>query len=416
MDSLAEGVAAWLAESSRRDQDAIAHRQLPFETAEYRQRHERLRRAMAAAEIDLLLLSRPESMCWLTGYSARWYRHNGPAEWPGLATTAVRVDSDELIHFDFADERSLLAVTSVCDDVRIYPREELDWCLPFLLAELTAKGWLRGVVGRERHSPVPDQETANAVESALREHDCPVVDGGPVIDGVTHIKSSAEMALIDEAMRIADVGVRALIDAMAPGVTELELWAEMMRAMIMAGGEPSAIHEKVTSGPVRPPHAWSGRRPLQMGDMVNIDPCGVRDRYHANLARSIFLGEPPQVIVDLARRQGEAFAVFCEAAVDGALVDDVGETMRSYYKDAGIWDLRYWPGGYELGIAFPPDWVGPWLFDFTTTQPGKAFQAGMVTNIEGSFAGVAMIDTVIYERDGARLLSSIPRELLVVAP
>ena len=51
-----------------------------FEAAEYAVRLDRLRRAMSEAGVDVVLLSRPESMCWLHGYTARWYRHGGPPE------------------------------------------------------------------------------------------------------------------------------------------------------------------------------------------------------------------------------------------------------------------------------------------------------------------------------------------------
>jgi hypothetical protein len=74
--------------------------------------------------------------------------------------------------------------------------------------------------------------------------------------------------------------------------------------------------------------------------------------------------------------------------------------------------LPSWCGGYDLGLAFPPDWVGPWKFDFDEAAPGKVFEAGMVTNLECLF-GTLLVDTIIYADDGNRVLSTVPRELLV---
>jgi Xaa-Pro aminopeptidase len=130
-----------------------------FDRAEYAGRLHRLRQAMSEAGVDVVFLSRPESMCWLHGYTARWYRHGGAPEWPALTTSVVRADRDEVLHFDFGGEEELLLATSVCRDVRIYPGEAVADVLAFLVRELTSAGWLEGLVGRERRGVPPDQRT-----------------------------------------------------------------------------------------------------------------------------------------------------------------------------------------------------------------------------------------------------------------
>ena len=134
----------------------LAEARPAFEPDEYAGRLNRLRRAMSEAGVDVVLLSRPESKCWLHGYTARWYRHGGPPEWPALATSVVRADRDEIIHFDFGGEEELLAATSVRRDVRIYPGEAAEGALAFLVRELTSAGWLHGLAGRERRGLPPD--------------------------------------------------------------------------------------------------------------------------------------------------------------------------------------------------------------------------------------------------------------------
>ena len=53
---------------------------------------------MSEAGVDVVLVSRVESMCWLHGYTARWYRHAGPPEWPAQTTSVGDFPS-------FADQR-----------------------------------------------------------------------------------------------------------------------------------------------------------------------------------------------------------------------------------------------------------------------------------------------------------------------
>jgi Xaa-Pro dipeptidase len=410
-DFLAD-LRSYFSSEDRAREAELADARPAFAHAEYADRLDRLRWAMGAAGVDVVLMSRPESMCWLHGYTARWYRHAGPPEWPALATSVVRADRDEVIHFDFGGEEELLAATSVCRDVRIYPSEAVDGALAFLVRELASAGWLDGRVGRERRGLPPDQHTGEAIEAALVAAGATIEDATDLVDGLLHLKSPAEVERIEAAGRVLDIGLSAAVAVIAPGVTELEVWGEMMLAMAKAGGQPAALHELVASGPVFLPHAISGKRAIRQDEIVYLDPCGVVDRYHANAARAVWVGEPPDALVELYRRAAGGFDIFCDQARPGRGLDDVGKAMKAWSEDAGISQLPSWCGGYDLGLAFPPDWVGPWKFDFADPVPGKAFEAGMVTNLECLF-GTLLVDTIIYADGGNRALSTIPRELLV---
>jgi hypothetical protein len=81
--------------------------------------------------------------------------------------------------------------------------------------------------------------------------------------------------------------------------------------------------------------------------------------------------------------------------------------MKAWQQDSGISQVPSWCGGYDLGLAFPPDWVGPWKFDLGEAEPGKVFEAGMVTNLECLF-GTLLVDTITYA-PGARPPAPAPR-------
>ena len=116
------------------------------------------------------------------------------------------------------------------------------------------------------------------------------------------VKSPLERAAMREAAAIADAGMRAARDALAPGVTELEVYGEMVRALARAGGENTAITQPVLFGTkTNAAHALSTRRVLQPGEPVMIDLSGVRHRYHVNLARMFHLGEPEPDVADVRR-------------------------------------------------------------------------------------------------------------------
>ena len=68
----------------------------PVPRAEYRQRAARTQGAMSERGIDLLFVTSPPNLTWLTGYDSIWYRRTIPT---GLV---IRVDGEETLFFDSA--------------------------------------------------------------------------------------------------------------------------------------------------------------------------------------------------------------------------------------------------------------------------------------------------------------------------
>jgi hypothetical protein len=118
-------------------------------------------------------------------------------------------------------------------------------------------------------------------------------------------------------------------------------------------------------------------------------------------------------MIELHHLSAGSYAILEEEAKAGSSIPDVCRALRSYYEEVGIWDQRAWVGGYELGIAFPPDWVGEFLWTVEEETEG-VFLENEVTNFE-SILNTVLIDTFVYEKDGARKLSNIAPELIVIS-
>jgi Xaa-Pro dipeptidase len=394
--------------------ELIASREpdLAFAPSEYAERLSRLRSAMEAAKLDTLIVSAPDAMCWLHGYQARWYKAHSCTAWPPFHCTVVHADHDRLVHFDMERHRYLLARNSVAQDLRLKSVNTVEEWLDFFLGELDAEGWLKGTVGIEKWSAVPNRATSEIIESALKGRGSEVVDASLVTRSVRRVKSPAEIEHVRRAASICDAGLRALQAAIAPGVTELEARQAMMDAMIGAGGEPAALEENVWVGIEHLVHSLSSRRPIAAGDILGTDPCGVFNRYHANACRVLSVGEPEGVAVELMALLAEGNELYATSAKAGTRIADVQATLRAFYQDAGLWEHRGWLGGYELGISFPPDWVGEWMFSVDGEDSEDVFEDGLVTNYE-SRAGLALIDTFVIGSNGAERLSTVPREILI---
>jgi Xaa-Pro aminopeptidase len=385
---------------------------LAFTPDEYADRLQRVRTSMDHAGLDVLLVSAPDAMCWLHGFQSRWYKSHGTTAWPPFQCTAVHVDHDRMLQFDMERHRLLIPRTSVVGDLRLKGATSVEDWLDFFLGELTAEGWIGGRVGIEKWSSVPNRATSEILEDALTERGCTVVDGSQVIRRLRRLKSEAELAVIRRAAQVCDAGLRALQGALTPGMTELEGWEVLVRAMVAAGGEPAALQENVWAGTSPLIHALSSRRRLEPRDLVCADPCGVVSRYHANAARTFSLGEPEPAAVELMACLAGGAELFEHSIGPGVAVADVQRTLREYYRESGVWERRGWLGGYELGIAFPPDWVGEWMFGVDDVDSEDMFEPGLVTNYE-SIASLVLIDTFVVEASGVTRLSTVPREILI---
>jgi Xaa-Pro aminopeptidase len=395
-------------------------REPSFPPEEYAMRVDRIRAAMTEAGVQTLFLSAPDSICYADGYRSEWYQGQSPIN-PGFypsSGVAINVDATTPVHYDDEDERILARITTVGAELVTPPHDVL---MERIVEDLKRRGWLDGTVGLEMWSGRPPRGYSEMFQAALEADGTHVVDATSIVRRVRRLKSPAEIEHIREAQRIADIGMRAAIEHMGPGVTELDVYGELTYAMAKAGGEPAAITLPVVSGGKSAcVHGLSSRRRIQPGDVVNIDVSGVYHRYHANMARTCSIGEPSAAVAERCRKVSGAVDVVTSTIEPGLPVRSLLDALVSYYKEEGILEELWWVGGYELGISLPPDWVGGWFFDTWTDPRDDAFDPGLVTNFEGNFylpelAGLSMqINTLVFTDDRAEMIHGVPPDLVVV--
>ncbi|MEE9597040.1 MAG: Xaa-Pro peptidase family protein [Acidiferrobacterales bacterium] len=396
-------------------------KELAFSLAEYGERLMRIRQRMAKDDIDLLWLMAPESLYYLSGYTCEWYQAQSPKQWPATSGIAVHADHDKFILFDTPSEAIMCRFMTCAEDIRIFPMDSRRDGVAFIIDELRAEGWLKGMVAMEFHSYRPNPAISARFRAAFSEADCSVTDGSDVLREARWRKSPQEIVYIEKAAEIADVGLEAARNALRPGVTELEVYGEIVQAMAKAGGENPAITLPVLSGlKANTGHALASRKMIEAGEQVNVDVCGVYQRYHANGARSFYVGEPPSDVLAYHDKSSGVFDVIEGMLRPNLPVAELVRTTREYYEDMGIWSDAGWVGGYELGIAFPPDWVGNFVYEMSDVDSDRIFEPGAVVNFESQFFSPRMsgityyIDTLLFKQGSATLPIRAPRRLVSV--
>lgn len=413
-----------------------------FDAAEYSARLKKLREMMASKGIDVVLLSSPESQCWLHGLQARWYRTGSSTTWPPTNFTVVHrshnAEHDKFFVFDTSDHERMIKFTSVAKDLRLQDGDpDLEHAHSFIWTTieglvknqppLVDAKWLDPWVGTKRKWGIEKwspRQNAATTEKLVAQLDAKYGSGIEIEDvsvmmrELQLIKSDAEIAVIRSAAKILETAYTNLAGLLTPDMTEIQVWALMELEMAKQGGETSGLHNTV-SRTRSYCHDLSSTRKIGTGQLL-LDPCAVLHRYHVNAARQFWLTAKDSVAETEQLKKASPIAagaveVLLKAAHDGATIMAVSKALYEYYRDNGLWEIRDWIGGYQLGIAFTPDWVGEftWSVEEHSTD-SRVFKAGMVTNFESFVGGAGFIDTILIKTDSAELLTNFQREVIVI--
>lgn len=391
----------------------------PFSTEEYRERVNRVREQMTARRIDLLLVTSPPNITWLTGYDSIWYRRTTPT---GLA---IRADSDTTLFFDSVSHTDLVKSGTGCfDDVQFFDRRKAGPAVGSIIEALAKRGWLNGTTALERWSLSPGGLVLDEMSQEMSAAGATLVDGSWLVDRIKMIKSPGEIDMMRESARIADVAMQAVIDAIAPGLMEVEIQGLAQYVMSQQGGEEPAIRTAVRSGPRGAAHhVPPSRRKVQNGDIVWVDFSASYNRYHADIARIFSIGEPDPRWVDLYEKAARSVDVVIEAMQPGDPMVKLHDVANAYIKEVGLEEYAWLVGGYDMGIAIPPDWVGH-TFHSGLGFEALNFEAGMTTNYENVFdivtqdwpggKGGSYIEMLLMTENGLEVLSKLDRRLIIV--
>ena len=198
-----------------------------------------------------------------------------------------------------------------------------------------------------------------AIRTALPDSD--FVNADKPLEEIRGIKSAAEIEVIRYAYKIADLGMKAAIEAVRPGVTEREIAAEAEYVMRKAGCEGYGIDPIIASGPnSRHILARTTNRKVEENDIVIITLAPRYEGYHGACARTVIVGNPGDAV--LASIEAEILALNTCAAnlISGNLGCKVEQMGRDIMDKAGYGKNFMYSGLHSVGvIEFEPPILGP---------------------------------------------------------
>src|SRR4051794_3449860 len=211
---------------------------LDFAPEEYADRQARVRTAMQAAGIDVLLAVDPKNLNWLIGFRAKSYQEFQCLVFP--------LEDEPLTMLCRKAEVAELTDLTLADEVRGWSGQEPEDPVDVLADVLRSRGYLSKRVGVEcPYYYLSAQEHAKIV--ALLG-DAYALDATSLVEPLKLVKSPAELALIRRAAGIADRGMHAAVLAIREGASEFDVAAALYHSLLSNGSDLPASPVNFMSG------------------------------------------------------------------------------------------------------------------------------------------------------------------------
>ncbi|MBE3637301.1 ectoine hydrolase DoeA [Mangrovicoccus algicola] len=387
-----------------------------YTTAEYEERLVRIRARMEREGFDMLILSDPSNMSWVSGYGGwSFYVHqcvvvgpDGPPVWFGRGQDAqgayrtVWMQRDRVIgypdHYVQSTER--------------HPME-------YLCARLKDMGWDKGHIGVEMDNYWYSARAHERLTAGLP--DATFKDATGFINWQRSVKSEKELDYMRSAARLVERMHRRIAEKVEVGIRKCDLVADIYDAGLRYddweghGGDYPAIVPLLPSGPdAAAPHLTWDDLPMKPDEGTFFEIAGCYQRYHVPLSRTIYLGKPPGHILDAEQAVLEGMEAGLEAARPGNTCEDIAIGFFSALERHGIQkDNR---AGYSIGLSYPPDWGERTMSirrgDRTVLQPGMTFH--FMTGLWMDSWGYETTESIAISEEGPpEVFCNIPRKMLI---
>ncbi len=388
--------------------------QLHFERAEYQARIARTRRAMAERGIELLIVSDPSNMAWLTGYDGwSFYVHQ----------CVLLAQEGDPLWFGRGQDANGAKRTTFLDDADIhgYPdhyvqsteRHPMDYLSD---AVIRVRGWDRLSIGVE----MDNYYFSAACFASLQRHlpDARFADATGLVNWQRAVKSEREITFMRRAARIVEAMHARILELVEPGLPKNQLIAEIYRTGISGaegfGGDYPAIVPLAPSGAdASAAHLTWDERPFKRGEGTFFEIAGCYRRYHCPLSRTVFLGTPPQKFLDTEKAVLEGIEAALDAARPGNTCESVEAAWRKVIARYGI--EKESRCGYPIGLSYPPDWGERTMSlrpgDRTVLEEGMCFH--LIPAIWQDDWELEITESFLVTAGGAEPFCHYPRRLFV---
>ncbi len=239
-----------------------------------------------------------------------------------------------------------------------------------------------------------------------------IVDISSAIDAQRIVKDEAEIALITKGARHNDELFSHLCTLIRPGITEMDIKAEIVYYMNKSGAD-TAFAPIVASGPNSSlPHATPTSRAIQPGDFVTMDYGCRFEGYCSDFTRTVGIldiDKEQQKVYDIVKCAGD---LALQMLAEGVQTRDADAAARSYIAQHGYAEAFGHGMGHGVGLFIHE---APTLNEISSDilADGMAVTVEPGIYLKGRF-GVRIEDLCVIKHGGSVNLTAAPRDLIIL--
>lgn len=247
-----------------------------------------------------------------------------------------------------------------------------------------------------------------AITAALPEAE--VADASELTEELRMVKSPAELELMRAASAISDRAMRAGLEQIREGRTEVDAAAAAEAVIRAAGAEPSFVTEMGTGPRTAYGTFLPGENRFERGQVAVLD-CGARlHGYHGDMCRTVVVGGPDAEQTRMLEAVEAAVSNAIAAIRPGVTVGHIRDVAAESIAAAGLgeyWFDAFMPHGNGAGQHEPPN---------AKEHPDLELRAGMVLCVEPGITvpgqGAVIIEQMVaVTDDGVEVLNQLPTDV-----
>jgi Xaa-Pro aminopeptidase len=355
----------------------------------------RVRDAVRAEGLDVLLLTPGADLRYVTGYDAKQLER--------LTCLAVPAEAEPFLLVPALELKAAQASPAASLDIDMVPWGETTD--PFGMIARRLPGVKRTALS-DRMWALHSLQFAQAFPGAAQSL------ASVVVSPLRMRKTAAEVVALNEAGAAIDRVHANVPSWLASGRTEREVGAQIAEAII-AEGNVSVDFVIVGSGPnAASPHHELSDRVIATGDVVVVDIGGTMPSgYCSDSTRTYAIGHAPDDFLAyyevLRLAQDEA----TRSVRPGVTAEQVDRTARGIIADAGYGEWFIHRTGHGIGLESHED---PYIVEGNTLalEPGMAFS--IEPGIYPGPHGARIEDIVVCTEQGYQRMNISPRDLVIV--
>jgi Xaa-Pro aminopeptidase len=345
----------------------------------------RLRRELARLALDGVLISSGANVSYLTGIISRDSY---------LLVTAHKT-------FYLTDSR-YLAEAQLSLPKGVFTIVPLNGPVSLLIADMARTHRLSRLGAEEKH--LSYWSFSRIKEVLEKGGTCRLAPFGDFVDTLRQVKTPAEIATLSQGLAVTMAAYTHIARFLEPGLTELEVSAEIERFIRTQGASGASFDIIVAAGKNGSyPHYLTGTRKIAENDSVLVDMGVSYLGYKTDLTRVFFLGKinvlTRRIYTIVRQAQEKAF----KAIRPGVKASAVDAAARRHIADKGFGRYFEHSTGHGVGLEVHE---GPSI----SGKSPQILQKGMVFTVEPGIylpgrTGVRIEDMVLVTGKGVEVLS-----------